>query len=305
MDNKSFNIYYLNFNKVYEIAMMINNIIPEKLEKEKGIKKEFYKRKSSSTEAALDSGEYLAKIKAISGNEKGKSISSSNKMVETLNVKTTKSILLRQIERKCKEYKDTGIKEGDLIKIDNVHLSIYEESNLREIQLLRKDALKGFSVEGLDMNNLISSMLRDYCYVLKGNVDGIKDQIILKIPMELDNEFENKYSIYDLLIGKVSIIGVYKQKVLGSEIYDSTFQYFTNIGEKSLKSETKVIESSETPNRIIKKEDKEKNTKYNFIDVIGIIQNIEFKEETQIKLKWYQKILRKFSRKKDEKLLNE
>lgn len=307
MNHKSFNIYYLNFNKVYEIAMMINNIIPEKLEKERSIKKEFYKKRNYSTESSLGSEDYLAKIKAVSGNEKGSSSITSNKMIETLNIKTTKSILLREIERKCKKYNEQTIREGDLVKIDNVKLTIYEQNNLREIQLLRKDALKGFSVQGLDVNNLISSMLSDYCYVLIGKVDNSEKEIILKIPMELNNEFENKYNVYDLLIGKVSIIGVYKESVYGNEIYDSTFQYFTNIGENQQKqNEGKVLKS----NKEVETEENNnnasslQNSEYNFIDIIGIIQNIEFNLEEK-KHKWYKKLFRKLFKRKEQRLLNE
>jgi len=308
MNHKSFNIYYLNFNKVYEIAMMINNIVPEKLEKERSMKKEFYKKKNYSTEASLESEEYLAKIKAVSSNEKGSSSTTSNKMIETLNVKTTKSILLREIERKCKKYDEKTIHEGDLVKIDNVKLTIYEQNNLREIQLLRKDALKGFSVQGLDVNNLISSMLSDYCYVLTGKVDNNEREIILKIPMELNNEFENKYNVYDLLIGKVSIIGVYKEGVSGNEIYDSTFQYFTNIGESQQKQNIgKVLKSNEEV-KIKKSNNKMSslpNDKYNFIDIIGIIQNIEFNQEIEMKDKWYKRLFKKFFKRKELKLLDE
>lgn len=308
MNYKSFNIYYLNFNKVYEIAMMINNIIPEKLEKERSMKKEFYKKKNYSTEASLESEEYLAKIKAVSSNEKGSSSTTSNKMIETLNVKTTKSILLREIERKCKKYDEKIIHEGDLVKIDNVKLTIYEQNNLREIQLLRKDALKGFSVQGLDVNNLISSMLSDYCYVLTGKIDNNEREIILKIPMELNNEFENKYNVYDLLIGKVSIIGVYKEEVSSNEIYDSTFQYFTNIGESQQKQNIgKVLKSNEEI-KIEKSNNKmspSQNDKYNFIDIIGIIQNIEFNQEIEIKDKWYKRLFKKFFKRKEQKLLDE
>ena len=32
--SKDFNIYYLNFSKVYEIAMMINNVILTKIERD-------------------------------------------------------------------------------------------------------------------------------------------------------------------------------------------------------------------------------------------------------------------------------
>ena len=55
-------------------------------------------------------------------------------------------------------------------------------------------------------------MLQDYAYILKGLVydESMKEpvsEIIIKIPMEIQSEFENKYNINDLLIGHVSIVG--------------------------------------------------------------------------------------------------
>ena len=52
----------------------------------------------------------------------------------------------------------------------------------------------------MEVNNLISSMLQDYAYILKGLVydESMKEpvsEIIIKIPMEIQSEFENKYNI--------------------------------------------------------------------------------------------------------------
>ena len=48
-------------------------------------------------------------------------------------------------------------------------------------------------------------MLQDYSYTLRGKVFSADmmtstDEIVIKIPMEIQSEFENKYSIDDLLI---------------------------------------------------------------------------------------------------------
>ena len=82
----------------------------------------------------------------------------------------------------------------------------------------------------MEVNNLISSMLQDYSYILKGKVydsefQNVVDEIIIKIPMEIQTEFENKYSIDDLLIGHVSVVGIYKGEVEEEFITSNTFTF--------------------------------------------------------------------------------
>ena len=48
--------------------------------------------------------------------------------------------------------------EGDLMKVDKVKLKILDEESLRQFLFLRRDALKGVCVEGMDLNNLVSSI---------------------------------------------------------------------------------------------------------------------------------------------------
>jgi len=69
--------------------------------------------------------------------------------------------------------------------------------------MLRNDAIRGFQYEGIGLNNLITSMLNDYSYNLTGKSDNLTKDILIKIPMIYGNEFENLYTIDDLLIGKV------------------------------------------------------------------------------------------------------
>ncbi len=205
--SRDFNIYYLNFSKVYEIAMMINNVILTKIETDKSSSFEEQYGFTSSI-SAQGTKQFLDGIKASISADTRETSTSSSKVVESLDVKTTKSILLRRIIEQCASVTllDNSV-EGDLVKVDCVKLELLNEESLRQFLILRRDALKGMQVEGMEINNLVSSMLQDYAYILKGlvydeSMKKLVSEIIIKIPMEIQSEFENKYSINDLLIGQ-------------------------------------------------------------------------------------------------------
>lgn len=292
--DKCFNIYYLNLSKVYEISMMINNTIVTSIQREKN--NSF--KTSKSTKASLGGtiqtdSEYLASIKSVIESNKASENTSSSKIIESLDIKTTKSILLNKIKAKCiNDKKINDLNEGDLIKIDNIQLSIFDKDTLRQILLLKRDALKGMKVEGLDINNIVNSIIKDYSYILIGQIENDnKNKIIIKIPFEIENEFENNYNVDDLLLGKISLIGIYKNKNKISDITNNTLNYFiTNGGiTKDIKN-SKIIQSNiQTTENKAKKTN---NDEYHYIDIIAIIQDINFKEEPKEKpLQWYRKIL--------------
>ncbi|MCD7804954.1 MAG: hypothetical protein LUH03_07400 [Oscillospiraceae bacterium] len=293
--SKDFNIYYLNLSKVYEIAMMINNVILTKIETDRSSSFEKQYGYTSSV-SAQGTKQFLDGIKAsISANAKETSTSSS-KVVESLDVKTTKSILLRRIIERCTSVTILeGSAEGDLVKIDHVKLELLDEESLRQFLILRRDALKGMRVEGMEVNNLISSMLQDYAYILKGAVDDkdtkdSKADIIIKIPMEIQSEFENKYSIDDLLIGHVSIVGIYKGIVGEEFITSNTFTYLQEMGLRKDGQEDKVIKSGTQP--VLDTATEKKDNEYHFIDTLAIVQDVAFKleESTANKLHWWNRI---------------
>lgn len=297
-DNKSkdFNIYYLNFSKVYEIAMMINNVILTKIEKEHSESFEEQYGYTSSV-SAQGTKNFLDGIKAsISADAKETAVSSS-KVVESLDVKTTKSLLLRRIIEQCNIVPKLNLpSEGDLIKVDNVKLELLNEENLRQFLILRRDALKGMRVEGMEVNNLIGSMLQDYAYILKGTLssdDGNKEELIIKIPMEIQSEFENKYSIDDLLIGHVSIVGIFKGKVPEDFITSSTFTYFQEAGNKKsqeINETTKIIKSNSEP--LHAPDCLSSHDESFFVDVLAIIQDVSFTFENHAvaKVHWWNRI---------------
>ena len=310
-DNKkcyeSFNLYYLNLNKVYEISMMINNVVTSSYEKETGNISVKRKYKKSSIEGNIDS-KYLASIKAVLESGGSKEKTSSSKVVEKLDVKTTKSILLKMIKNKAIEITSLDkCEEGELVLLKNVKLSILYKENLRKMLLLKRNALKGLQVEGIEINNIISSIINDYSYILSGvlkqdvdDQDQQNQKFVIKIPFEIENEFENNYNIDDILLGNVSVIGIYKNKNKIEDIANNTLNYFSNYDfSTSNNNNDKFIESNNQDKSNIDDFDELKGENLHYIDVIGIIQEIKFKNITP--LRFWDKVKLHFRRKKYEK----
>lgn len=297
--SKDFNIYYLNFSKVYEMAMMINNVILTKIETDKSSSFEEQYGFTSSF-SAQGTKRFLDGIKASISADTKETSTSSSKVVESLDVKTTKSILLRRVIEQCSSvttFDDSA--EGDLVKVDRVKLELLDEESLRQFLILRRDALKGMRVEGMEVNNLVSSMLQDYAYILKGivydeNMKNVVSEIIIKIPMEIQSEFENKYSIDDLLIGHVSIVGIYKGIMQEDFITSNTFTYLQEVGarrKKEKETANKIIKSNSQPASLNPNPPKG-DENYHFIDTLAIIQDVAFKLEQSpaVKLHWWNKL---------------
>lgn len=264
-----FNIYYINTSKVYEISMMINNVIIGGIERENTNSIETNYEDNSSL-----SINYLNQIKATMGSKTSEKSQESNRIVERLEIKTTKSILLKKIVNKCKiTNKFKGLNEGDLIKIRNVKLKLENEEELRQVKVFANGAFKGVNVEGIEINNMVNSMLKDYTYVLTGEING--EKLIFKVPLLFENEFENLYNIDDLLIGNVTIIGIYKEKVNKSSI-KNTFSYILKLGEKESEN---IIQNSSKRNSSNNNDCMDNDDEYNFIDIIAVVQDIYKNEQ--------------------------
>ena len=295
MDRKErhndFNVYYMNFSKVYEIAMMINNQIIRSYQRENGQQIEDTHSLDSSVEAKGEVN-FLASIKSSMSSKFEEKITTNAKVIESIEVQTTKSILLRQIMGHCNVVNGfSELQEGDLIKIDQVKMDLLDEESLRQFLILKRDALKGFRVEGMDLNNMINSILQDYAYILVGTVEGLEDKLVLKIPMEAKAEFENKYNIDDIRIGHVSVVGIFKGPVVAREITSNTLSYFQEKGEGQKQTVTaRIIKSNQESSgeqTVMKPENKET---YQFIDTIAIIQDVYFKQSKIKKIHWWNKL---------------
>lgn len=289
--DRCFNLYYLNLSKVYELSMMINNVIMTNIQREKNNSSKISRNANASIGGTLKTdSDYLASIKSVIESNKSSEYLSSSKIIENLDIKTTKSVLLNKIKEKCIVDKNiNNFKEGDLIQIDNVQLSILDRETLQQMLLLKRDALKGMKVDGIDINNVISSMIKDYSYILLGNIESDKEnKFIIKIPFEIENEFENNYNVDDILLGKVSLIGIYKNKNNILDITSNTLNYFITNNETINNTDCKFIQSNEESKQEIKKN--KENNEYHYIDIIAIIQEVKFRDEMiKGKTRWYKR----------------
>lgn len=262
--------------------MMLNNIV--------SLNKTIEKGKAGEMSADIETSFGLGFLKLFKGDAKigaeGKG-SLSNKVIETLEVKTTKSIILSEVFEKStiiRSFKDK-IEEGSLVLINDVSLSLINDFELRTVKLFNSGAFKNLPIpnaEGFDITSLFNSMFKDYAYKIKGVFSNSKDQILIKIPVTFDNEFESSYNVDDLFIGKVSILGIYKGETSIKKL-KNTFEYFSELGSLQnslLKSDdTDEIHDSQyhkdevNPKSQYWQEDN-KST-YHYIDLLAIVQNIK------------------------------
>lgn len=276
----AFNIYYINYPKVYEIKMMFDNFIT--------VAKEVQKDTAGNASVHLGAKMGLGFLKLFSGegnadiNAGG---SASKKVLETIEIKTTKSIILSDVvdaSKKIAQF-DNTIKEGELVLINNVQLSLENEVELRTVKLFTSGAFKNLSVpgaNGFDITNLFNSMFKDYAYKIKGVLVNGNDKIIIKIPVTFENEFESSYNVDDLFIGKVSVLGIYKGTIKIDQL-GNTFQYFSELGniQSQLKKTSEFEEIQESQYPIEQPTNKEfassgDDSLYHYIDLLAVIQNI-------------------------------
>lgn len=302
--DKCFTIYYLNLSKVYELSMMINNVVLSGIQREKENTNEISKSRSKESQGEIGIDRtFLANVKGISIDASENKETKSSKWIETLEVKTTKSTLLKNIYEKAKEITDfQNVNEGDLIKISNIKLNLFREEETRSILAIRREALKGITYDGIEIHNILNSFLQDYSYVLEGNIPSSEESILIKIPVEVESEFENKYAVDDLLIGKVMLLGIYRGDIDSTEVNRSTFSFFSSQEKsKTVNIDTSKMISSSNNYKGFEElhNDEDDGKKYKFIDLLAIIQEVEFEKEEILehppeKVCWWKRIISKW-----------
>jgi hypothetical protein len=213
--------------------------------------------------------------------------SSAQKVLETFEVKTTKSVILNDIIENSKVIENfENLTEGEIIRIDNVSLSLENEPELRTVKLMTSDAFKGLSIpgaNGFDMGGLFNSIFKDYAYKLKGELLKSNDKILIKIPLTFETEFESSYSVDDLFIGKVSLLGLYKGKIKLNELKNSLefFQEIGNLQQLTNNKEDEEIQNSQYDDVLLTNSfnpfvsSLKDDTEYHYIDILSIVQIIK------------------------------
>lgn len=285
-----FNIYYMNYDKAFEIATLTNNEVIDFEERENiSENRERKGKKGDVTTDANASVPWLTKFKVAvnAGLSNEKEISNIQRMRSNVQIIQSNSILLNAVLELSNDenFSETEVNEGTLVKIDNVSLKIKNEEDVRAAKMLQPGTItdiKDLNIEGMSVNPdmLMTSMISDYFYILTGTGsqdDSYNKKFMLKIP--LTDKFQSSYSIDDLLIGKVSIVGIYKG-IITEKNLSNTFNFFKTIGENNREEKNDVIEPStyrQKPNE--RATSNEIDEEYLFIDTIAVLQNVIISEK--------------------------
>ena len=218
-----FNIYYINSEKASEISMLFDNEIVEKVTRIKNTEYAFSGDADVSTKATANIpviGQYLPGFD-ISGNG---AFNKTKRVEDTVKVVSSKSTILKPIYKKAKEVRrldDSRV--GNLVKIKDVFLTVVNADDVMATKALMNGLVSQIPVDGIgnmDLTSLMEVIFKGSAYVLCGDLPdkfGTKEHIMLKIPMSAENEMESQYSISDIEIGKVTVLGIYRGKFKRNE----------------------------------------------------------------------------------------
>lgn len=273
-----FNIYYINYAKAYEIAMLIDNRILEEVVKENEHvgNKNFESGVDASKLNGLPVlGKYIPSLN-INGTFEG---AKTNKVIDTVKVVSTHSTILNPIYQKSREVTKLEEKNiGDLIRIKNVSLEIANQDEVFTAKTLLSGIIEKVPVNGVgnfDVATLLEVMYKDYSYILNGKLPSKRfknnenEEIIIKIPMKAEGEMENQYNVSDLEIGIVTIVGIYRGKHLKNELVRKLNKFDGNDQNQQSDNNDEIIIESEDDDL-----EEETNKQVHYIDVIAIVQDI-------------------------------
>ena len=214
--------------------------------------------------------------------------SKATRAEDTLKVVSTKSTILNPVIQKSVEVRKLGVEQvGKLLKIRDVSLKIANQQDISGTKILLSGLLKDIPVEGLgqmDFGALLNVFLKDASYIITGKLpekvnkdrrdgENTTDRLLLKIPMQMEQEMENSYSISDLEIGPVTLIGIYrgifKYKDIRKKI-DIISQMQTR--KEPVDIDVEIDEGRDNADELLA--ELGPNDSVHYIDVIAIIQEL-------------------------------
>lgn len=284
-----FNIYYINNEKASEISMLFDNQIVEKITRIKNTELAMAGDGDATTSAASKIpviGQYLPSID-LNGNL---SHNRSNRVEDTVKVVSSKSTILKPIYEKAKEVRRLDdSKVGNLVKIKDVYLTVVNSDDVMATKALMSGLVNQIPVEGIgNMNftSLMEVMFKGSAYVLCGELPhrfGTNEHMMLKIPMSAENEMESQYSISDIEIGKVTVLGIYRGEFDRRDVERkiNRMMALNDSGKKNQQETNDIQDSGMDIEDGVREEDKNgirnislAQGKVHYIDVIAIIQDI-------------------------------
>lgn len=281
-----FNIYYINHEKASEISMLFDNEIVEKITRIKNRDFVFAGDIDATTGATAKIpviGQYLPSVD-LGGNL---SHNRSNRVEDTVKVVSSKSTLLKPIHEKAKEvHRLDDSKVGNLIKIKDVFLTVSNSDDVMSTKALMSGFANQIPVEGfgnMNFSALMEVMLKGSAYVLCGKLPhrfGKDEHMMLKIPMSAENEMESQYSISDIEIGKVTVLGIYRGEFNRNDVERkiNRMMALNDSNKKYQESTSDIRDNGIDIEDGVSEDEKEaisaSNSKVHYIDVIAIIQDL-------------------------------
>ena len=272
-----FIIHFLNFPKTYEFMTLINNKLMTNVNSETTEK--------SSSGDRFDFG-MKSKIGFNASYNSTTNNTSSGKILENFEIKNTKSTYLQQVLMHCKEvHQSLDLVEGTLLKFSNVQLHLQDQKeNIEMIKLLLGGVFNGINLKGqgdgmdieMNLSSMINSLLSECEYQLYFKYG--KRFYYITLPLTGNDDFENKYTVNDVLTGKVSIVGIYKgeyerQKPFINTLIDvNSTKETQHVGEIT-KSEYSIFDGNDEQ---LQNENKIEIESMLYIDVLAIIQEVSF-----------------------------
>ncbi|MFV8441117.1 hypothetical protein [Flavobacterium sp. LB2P44] len=110
-----------------------------------------------------------------------------------------------------------------------------------------------------------------------------EEAVLVKIPLTFESEFESSYSVNDLFIGKVSIVGLYKGKIK-IEALKNSLDFFQELGsmQNILNSpandeiQDSQYQTQTNNNNFLFTSSEQSDKEYHYIDLLAIVQNVNF-----------------------------
>ena len=281
-----FNLLYVNTSKVHEIAMLIDNKVMQKVEKEQ-----------ISEELLKSSYSYGIKSNlATSGASIQKEENSKKRVYENFDVKTTKSIMLRKIYDKVKQddnEQNRNLKTGQLTMFKEIALQRRNvDDTVMMLNVLKDSKIKNQGDDNIEinMNKMMDKMLDDFTidYVFEQKLKGSEPnyKYIFQLPYKSDEDFENGYQHNDLQLGMLSLIGIYRGEIDFSK-RETVSSKFLEMMSDSYNNSTSIQSNDVMKNSIVQASQEslpfefkhnKLNEKYHLIDIIAIIQELHIEE---------------------------
>lgn len=189
---------------------------------------------------------------------------------------------------------DKSLKMGDLTLFENIELQqMNVDDTVMILNALQDSKLKNQANDSVEINlsKMMEKMLDDFTIDYLFSDQDSEKKFIIRLPYKSTQNFENGYHHSDLQLGKLSIIGIYrgeidfsKKESISSRFLDLITQSYNHDqhgSEKETQMKLSYTESSPQGSLPFEFRHKELNDKLHLIDVIAIIQEINFEEGSE------------------------